>query len=193
MNNFCIIGLGNPGEKYQKTRHNIGFRILEKFSEMQNSEAQFSFSQKHNAEIVELSSEKNKLFLVKPQTFMNNSGNAAHSVLEYHKISAEQNLLVVHDDVDLPFGKIRFSRDSGPAGHNGVDSVIRQLGTQNFTRLRFGIADPASEKTLSTDVFVLKNFSAEEEKKLPELIDQAATSIDFFLEKGFSETASRYN
>lgn len=193
MNKFCIIGLGNPGEKYQKTRHNIGFRVLDNFLQSRNPEGKFSSTQKHSAETAVFSLKENKLFIAKPQTFMNNSGNAVRSILEYYDMSAEKNLLLIHDDIDLPFGKIRFSKDSGPAGHNGVSSVINQVGTQNFIRLRFGITEPFPEKDIPTETFVLKNFNSEEEKELPKLIDQTSNAIESFLENGFSLAASKYN
>ena len=194
MKSFCIVGLGNPGEKYRNTFHNIGFAILDAFLALHNSEQKFSFSKKHNAEIAEISLAETKVILVKPQTFMNKSGFAARSVLDFYKLDPFDNLLVVHDDLDLPFGKIRFSQDSGPAGHNGVSSVVEQLGSQNFVRLRFGIArEEGSEYSESAETFVLKNFSTQQQKQLPELLQHCAKSIRFFVDNGFAQTATEFN
>ncbi|HUT96405.1 MAG TPA: aminoacyl-tRNA hydrolase [Candidatus Paceibacterota bacterium] len=158
-----IVGLGNPEKKYTKTRHNIGFRIIDALEN----------------EI----SDKN-IILLKPDTFMNNSGKAVTEYLKYSNLTA-QNLIVIHDDIDLPFGEIRTSKDSSSAGHKGVQSIINELGTQNFTRVRIGInskleaQNPKSET--DTAEFVLKNFSKDEEKELPEIIKKALEEISTFL------------
>ena len=193
MKTLCIVGLGNPGKKYNNTYHNIGFAVLDVFLAMQDSKQKFSFSKKHNAEIAELQLGETKIILVKPQTYMNKSGFVAQSVLDFYKLDPINKLLVVHDDLDLPFGKIRFSRDSGAAGHNGVSSVIQQLGTQNFARLRFGIGNDNDQVMESSEKYVLKNLSAEQQKQLPRLLDYCAKSIEFFVANGFAKTATEFN
>ena len=150
-----IVGLGNPGKKYEKTRHNIGFRVVD---EMETS---FDAAQ-----------DKNLIFL-KPDNFMNNSGRAVKKILKYSKLKT-QNLIVVHDDVDLLFGDIRVSKDASSAGHKGVQSIIDTLGTKDFTRIRIGIRP--SHK-VDTEKFVLQNFSKDEEKHLPEIIKKAVGLI----------------
>jgi len=150
-----IVGLGNPGKKYAKTRHNIGFRVIDEL------EKSFDTAQ-----------DKNLIFL-KPDTFMNNSGRAVRSLTTKYKIQTT-NVIVVHDDIDLPFGKIRVSKNSSSAGHKGVQSIIDALGTKDFTRVRIGIK-PLHE--IDTTKFVLKNFTKTEEKQLPEIIKKAVGLI----------------
>jgi len=194
MKTICIVGLGNPGQKYEKNYHNIGFEILDAFLSFHDPKGEFSFSKKHGAEIAEVSLNETRLLLLKPQTFMNKSGFAVRSVLDYFKLTHESELLVVHDDLDLPFGKIRFSRDSGSAGHNGVSSVTNQLGSQNFTRLRFGIAKKVdSKQSENSEIFVLKNFSIFQQEQLPALLDHSVAAIDHFVANGFESTATVFN
>ena len=149
---ILIVGLGNPGRKYTKTRHNIGFRVIDALKD----------------EI----SDKN-VILLKPDIFMNNSGKAVKKELKYSKLNT-QDLIVIHDDIDLPFGTIRVSKDSSSAGHKGVQSIIDELRTKDFTRIRIGIK-PSYE--VDTTEFVLNKFSKEEEKQLKEIIKKAAETI----------------
>ena len=126
-----IIGLGNPGKRYTNTPHNIGFEIIDKFAK-ENNFPEFKLSKKSNA----LVSESNNIILAKPQTFMNESGKSVKKICG-GRVSAD--LIVVHDDIDLPLSKIRISKDRGSAGHKGVKSIIKELGTKNFTRIRIGV------------------------------------------------------
>ena len=136
-----IVGLGNPGKKYEKTRHNIGFLVLDRLVQ-QHRECDFSNweqSKKFNAEICGGTYKGEKVILVKPLTFMNNSGQAVGMIAQYYKIRPN-DLIVAHDEKDIPLGEIRVQKDRGPAGHNGVKSIIEHCGTKNFTRIRIGIA-----------------------------------------------------
>lgn len=157
-----IIGLGNPGEKYQKNRHNTGFIILDELKENWNF-SNFEFSKKFNADISEGIFEGDKIILAKPQTFMNNSGEAVQKIMSFYKLAPE-DILVIHDDLDINFGESKISNDSGPAGHNGVQDIINKTGTQNFKRIRVGIEGEEKRKTriIPGDVFVLQDFSVEE-------------------------------
>lgn len=157
MNIKLIVGLGNPGEKYKKTRHNIGFILLDSLA--QKMGVSFEFNPAFNAEIAEIKQGKDKIILFKPQTFMNNSGQAVSKIVNYYKIDLE-NILVIQDEIDLPFGKTKFSTNSSSAGHKGIQSIIDHLGTQDFQRWRFGINQETNP--LPTEIFVLKNFSREE-------------------------------
>lgn len=148
-----IVGLGNPGKKFIKTRHNIGFRIIDA--------------------LMKKISDKDIIFL-KPETFMNNSGNAVQTALAYYKISVE-NLCVIHDDIDLPFGTVKISKDSSSAGHKGVQSIIDELKTKKFTRIRIGIKPI---HIVDTTEFVLKNFTKKEEKKIKEITKKAVDAIE---------------
>lgn len=158
-----IVGLGNPGKKYEKTRHNIGFRVLDK---MANG---FKFEKKFNAEISVGNEDlrSKKIIFAKPQTFMNNSGEAVLAISKFYKIDPI-DIIVIHDELDLKFGKIKESFGSRSAGHNGVQSIIDRLDTKDFTRIRFGIG-PTPEK-IPSEKFVLQKFSKDEEKELKNLI-----------------------
>ena len=154
-----IVGLGNPGEKYAKNRHNVGFIILDKWVEDRG--LQWKFEKKFNAEVA---SEGEVLF-VKPQTFMNSSGEAVSKILNFYKIPPE-NLLVVHDDVDLQIGATKRQIGRGSAGHKGVESIIEDaLGTPQFWRLRVGVGKSPDPKII-TDDWVLMDLSEQEIKNL---------------------------
>ena len=153
-----IVGLGNPGKKYNKTRHNVGFRVIDEIKK----------SLKNRDDIV----------LSKPDTFMNNSGIAVKKILKYSKINT-RDLIVVHDDIDLPFGTIRTSKDSSSAGHKGVQSIIDELKSKDFTRVRIGIRP---EYEVDAIEFVLKNFNKDEEKKLKEIIKKTAEEIELLFD-----------
>jgi PTH1 family peptidyl-tRNA hydrolase len=150
-----VVGLGNPGRKYQKTRHNVGFRVIDALKD----------SLDHARD--------KKIMLLKPDTFMNNSGKVVKSLTTKYKIQTT-NIVVVHDDVDLPFGTIRISRDSSSAGHKGVQSIIDELGTKNFTRVRIGI-NP--DHKVDAEKFVLEKLNKQEEKELKETIKKAVEQI----------------
>ena len=146
-----IVGLGNPKKKYEKTRHNIGFRVIDSLDFTQDKD----------------------VILLKPNTFMNKSGKAVQECLAYYKIPVS-NLIVIHDDIDLLFGDIRVSKNSSSAGHKGVQSIIDELKTKDFTRVRIGIK-PNHE--FDTTEFVLKKFTKQEEKELKGIIKKAVGLI----------------
>ena len=157
-----IIGLGNPEEKYRNNRHNVGFLALDHIlKELQTISCSSSF----DAKICEVHM-PNKVFFVFPQTYMNNSGKAIKQILDFYKLSAK-DILVLHDDVDLALGVIKFTDDSGSAGHNGVASIIDALGTQEFRRIRIGVESRENKEHLPTDAFVLQDFSKEELEMIP--------------------------
>lgn len=166
---ILIVGLGNPGKKFQKTRHNIGSRIIDELESL-------------NLENV---------ILVKPQTFMNESGRAVKRLVKSYKLEVE-SLLVIHDDIDLPLGRIRISKGSGSAGHKGVESIIEKLGTKNFIRIRIGI-QPQEGKPKKADAFVLKNFTKNEGKILDEIIKKSAEAVKMLLEEGLEAAMNKYN
>jgi peptidyl-tRNA hydrolase, PTH1 family len=153
---FLIVGLGNPGEKYQNTRHNIGSRIIDELEPL----------------------DLKGTILARPTTFMNESGRAVKKLVSKYKIPFSK-LIVIHDDIDIPIGKIKISKNSGAGGHKGVESIIENLGTKDFIRLRIGI-QPESGKPKRAENFVLKNFSKKEEKileKVMENVDRTAEII----------------
>ncbi len=157
-----IIGLGNPGDKYQNNRHNAGFIILDELKKEWNF-PDFEFSKKFEAEISEGNLNGEKIMLAKPQTFMNNSGSAAQKIISFYKLAPE-DIAVIHDDLDIDFGIYKISEDSSAAGHNGVQDIMDKLGTQKIRRIRIGIEGTEQRKNrlVPGDVFVLQDFSTEE-------------------------------
>lgn len=177
-----IVGLGNPGEKYKNTRHNAGFLALDfllSFDGFMDAKPSHEFK----SEIFSwLNAEDEKIIFVKPQTYMNDSGQALKVICNFYKMNLAADLLVVHDDTDLPFGTIRKADSSSAAGHNGVQSIIDNLGTQDFRRIRIGVETRATRDEMPTDVFVLQNFSDEELKKLrEEIFPKVETEIKNFI------------
>jgi len=169
-----VVGLGNPGEQYKKSRHNIGFMFLDFIA---GEKADWKFDKKFNALILE---EADRV-LIKPLTFMNNSGMAVRAFLDYYKLlpkklglfTGKNNdltsiLTVVHDDLDLDFGRVKVSVNSSSAGHRGIESIISHTKTKNFKRIRFGINNEFRSK-ISAEKFVLQNFSSDELDSLKEL------------------------
>ena len=152
-----LIGLGNPGEKYKDTRHNIGFTIIE---EIAKTFAQSKWIGKFNSSYCQCWSQKKKFILLKPQTFMNNSGQAIEAVTSFYKI-ANKDLVVIHDDLDLEIGCIKLKRFGGHAGHNGLRSIHQKIG-DSYTRLRIGIGRP--EKKIDISSYVLSNFTKPQNK-----------------------------
>lgn len=161
-----IVGLGNPGKEHENTRHNAGFLIIDKM--LADHEIQATFDKKANADIAKTEISKKRVLLVKPMTYMNNSGLTVRSLVDFYKLKPE-NLIIVHDDKDIPLGEIRIQTNRGPAGHNGVKSIIEHLGTQNFLRIRVGVAPESQEKIKDTISFVIGEFAAAETKKLREV------------------------
>lgn len=185
---MIIIGLGNPGEKYARTRHNIGFRIIDQFA-MENNFPEFKLSKKFNS----LISESNKTILAKPQTFMNNSGKAIKSLTRFYKTKGT-SLAVIHDDIDLPLGKIKIVKDRSSAGHKGVESIIREIGTKDFIRVRIGIKPKQNYGPVrSSEGYVLEKFDKNEEKIIKEVIKESAKAVESLISDGLEKTMSQYN
>lgn len=163
MNKIILIaGLGNPGPKYRATRHNAGFIAVDRLAKELN--AAFKIDKKRLSQIAEGGIERQKIVIAKPQTFMNESGRAVEKLLARFRISPNK-LIVIHDEIDLPFGKIRFSQGSGAAGHKGILSIMAKIG-KDFLRIRLGIESRQNRLQIPTEDFVLQNFSAKELKTL---------------------------
>jgi PTH1 family peptidyl-tRNA hydrolase len=176
-----IVGLGNPGKKYINTRHNIGFEIIDVFAK-ENNFPEFRLNKKFNA----LVSEKENILLVKPQTFMNESGISVKKLAGVRPPLNQRgsdprnlrNLYIIHDDIDLPLGKIRISKNRGSAGHKGVESIIKELSTKNFTRIRIGIHPSCFHASVhGSKEFVLEKFKKEEKELLNQAAQQAISEI----------------
>ena len=170
-----IVGLGNPEKEYADTRHNVGFLVIDKL--VMDYETNTSFDKKANAEVFKSTINKKRVLLSKPQTYMNNSGIVVRALMDFYKLKPE-NLIVIHDDKDIPLGETRVQTDRGPAGHNGVKSIIEHLGTKNFIRIRVGVAPEDQTKIKDTANFVLGKFTAEEKKKLKKIIENVAKEIE---------------
>lgn len=175
---LLIIGLGNPGKKYEKTRHNVGFMVLDKLR-ADLELGSWAVNKKYRAEVTEGKIGKEKILLVKPQTFMNNSGQAVATAVKFYKIKPA-DIWVIHDDLDLPLGKIKIQRNRSAAGHHGVQSIIDALGTQDFVRFRVGIAPAKPTKKSGAD-FVLSKFSPTEAIILSKTLTNAVEAIKLAL------------
>jgi peptidyl-tRNA hydrolase, PTH1 family len=183
---YLITGLGNIGELYAHTRHNIGFDILDALSGTSN----ISFSDGRYGFTAELKYKGRILILLKPSTFVNLSGKAVSFYMKKHKIEQE-NLLVVLDDIALPFGTLRVRKSGGDAGHNGLINITEILGSQNFARLRFGIGNDFPQGFQVQHV--LGKWDAEEEKQLPAFIEKACEAVKSFTTVGIERTMNTFN
>jgi peptidyl-tRNA hydrolase, PTH1 family len=184
---YLIIGLGNPGREYKDTRHNIGFMLMDYLAE--KLEARGMKVQSKAITISALYNEK-KIILAKPQTYMNLSGQSVQGLLNFYKIPFE-NLLVAHDDLDIPFGTIRIRPTGGPGGQRGMADTIEQLGTKDFPRLRLGISRPPGR--MQAKDYVLQNFSKDEQKLLPEILSRASDAALEFVMNGLNAAMNKYN
>lgn len=163
-----IIGLGNPGSQYEDTRHNIGFAIINKLQQ-ESGFPEFESNKKFNAEISKGAIGSSEALLAKPQTFMNLSGESVQSIMDFYKLTSE-DLIVVHDDLDIAAGKYKIAQDSSSAGHNGVQNIIDKLSTQKFKRIRVGVGEETAEGAIKCRLgahdFVLGKFTPEEKEKI---------------------------
>lgn len=168
---FLIIGLGNPGKKYENTRHNVGSRVIDELK-------LFDFE---------------NVILAKPKTFMNKSGKAVKNLLKTYHLKPN-GLIIIHDDIDLPLGKIRIAKNRGAAGHKGVKSIIKELRTKNFIRFRVGIKPKSCIlNSKSLDKFVLQKFNKEEKKVIDEVIKKTTEAIEMVLKEGVEKAMNKFN
>lgn len=179
-----IVGLGNPGQEYAHTRHNVGFMAIDKLAEQMK--VNFSLERKLKAETAMLVHNNETLILAKPQTFMNLSGESVAKIAKFYKLE-DSNIWVVSDDIDLGFGTIRVRYEGSSGGHNGLKSIIEKIG-EEFGRFRIGIKNPSLEK-ISVEAFVLQKFSKVEAEQLPNIIDKTCTLIHHSLEKGLEHSS----
>ena len=178
MNEIYIVGLGNPGKKYSKNRHNIGFLLLENLSKKYNSNFLLKDRLKSSCSEFKINDSTYRLFL--PNTFMNNSGDAVRAIVDWYKINLNQIFIIV-DDKDLPLGKIRFRKKGSSGGHNGLKSIIEKLQTNNFNRIKIGIGSPPlidGEKNFNTISHVLGNISLEEKIILDKVYKRVIKSLE---------------
>jgi len=186
MKTYVIAGLGNPGPKYQWTRHNAGFLFLERLAFLEN----ISITRKSFSGLTgEWNYHGTRLILLKPQTFMNLSGQAVMQALQFYKLPMS-HLIVVHDELDIPFGAVRLKLGGGHGGHNGLRSIMEQLGKGDFTRLRIGIGKPLHGDTSS---YVLGNILPAEMEILPRIQDGGLEMLEMLLDEGLPKAMSLYN
>ena len=184
-----IVGLGNPGPKYQFTRHNIGFLIVDHLAK--EYRLPFTLGKKSFKSEIALGTIKNhKVLLLKPLTYMNRSGEAVVAVLNFYKNKPE-DLLVIHDDLDLPLGKIRIVKKGGAGGHNGIRSIIASLGTREFPRLRVGIGRPQGGMKVAH--YVLSNFTKEEMLLVNKIVEISTDAILTIIEDGIDKAMNQFN
>lgn len=183
----CIVGLGNPGKKYQDTRHNIGFTVIEELIGRHNWDlSNKKFKGKYALENVQ----GEKVILLKPQTFMNLSGESIRPLIDYYNIDVE-DVLIVYDDLDLPVGKIRLREKGGHGGHNGIRSTIDQLGTKEFKRLRIGVGRPSGSMPVVD--YVLGTFAQDQQEDVRISVLNAADACESWIQHSFIDTMNKFN
>ena len=185
-----MVGLGNPGLKYEFTRHNIGFRVVDSLA--QDIEIGFKKVKSYYSLISRGMINNHKVMLVKPQTFMNLSGRAVNKVVSYYKISL-RDLLIVYDDLNLELGQIRIRKRGSAGGHKGMESIIQYLHTEEIPRLRIGIGNPSVNFNFDCVSYVLSNFNSDEEDKIKETIKPSVKAIKTVIEDGFGKAMRKYN
>ncbi|MES2800882.1 MAG: aminoacyl-tRNA hydrolase [Bdellovibrionota bacterium] len=185
---YLIVGLGNPGSKYAMTRHNIGFMAADYWLK---SLGGTDWRIEHKAQTKKFKLEGKEVLLAKPQTFMNLSGESVVALINFYKID-RANVLVVHDEVDFPFGTIKMQFNRSAGGQNGVKSITQLLGTQEYARLRLGVGRPSHPDFALAD-YVLGNFSKEEQPNLDKVLDTASDAIESFILEGINKASTKYN
>jgi PTH1 family peptidyl-tRNA hydrolase len=186
-----IVGLGNPGRSYARNRHNIGFICLNRFARTQG----IKFDRKKGlARIGTGKVADNEVVLARPQTFMNNSGRSLSRLIKKFNIDLK-DLIVIHDDLDLPPAKIRISHGSGSGGHKGINSIIQEIGSQDFIRLRVGIGRPDKPQISEDDIidYVLSDFTPAEKKVIDKIIPKVSEAILCLLTEGLTPTMNKFN
>lgn len=190
---WLVVGLGNPGSKYALHRHNIGFMAIDSFvrsagnppekSEMKALTHQFTLTSADGK-----SSEK--VLLCKPQTFMNLSGEAVRALCDFYKID-QQNVVVLHDEVDFPYLTMKVQKERGHGGHNGIRDIHEKFGDNKYFRIKMGIGRPSGKMDMSSHV--LGNFSKEEMQKLPDFLNLGIDAVESLIFKGYEKTATKFN
>ncbi len=186
-----IVGLGNPGTQYQNTRHNIGFQVLKRLA-IRFTDRNLKWKKKFLAHILYHRFLEQEIILVKPQTFMNLSGRSVREIVAYYNISYNQ-LLIIYDDFHLPLGIIRIRKRGSSGGHNGMDSIINSLESEDIPRLRIGIRNDKLLENLDYSDFVLSNFLPEEKDLVENTITHAVQAVEDILNKGYNFAMREYN
>ncbi|MEJ0021547.1 MAG: aminoacyl-tRNA hydrolase [Candidatus Doudnabacteria bacterium] len=177
---ILIVGLGNPGKQYENSRHNFGFRVLDLLSGGE------PWENKYDSQIIKT----DDIILAKPQLYMNLSGKAVTQILKFYPAA---QLVVVHDELDLPLGSMKIVKNNSSAGHHGVQSIIDEIGTKDFIRIRLGIDNPEARGEIPGDEFVLQKFTPQEEKIAKEILEKTKDAIDVLQTEGLDIAQSKYN
>lgn len=185
-----VVGLGNPGLKYEFTRHNVGFRVVNSLA--RDIKTEFKRVKSYYSLISRGMINNHKVMLVKPQTFMNLSGRAVSKVVSYYKIPL-QDLLIVYDDLNLELGQVRIRKKGSNGGHKGIESIMQYLHSEEIPRLRIGIGSPSASSNFDCVTYVLSNFSYDEEDKIKETIKLSTKAIKTVIEEGFEKAMRKYN
>ena len=185
---FIIAGLGNPDEKYQGTRHNVGFDVVDRLAEKYQIAVD---TKKHRALIGKGVIEGQKVLLAKPQTYMNLSGECIREVLDYYKVDGSTNLIVIHDDISLEPGIIRVRKKGSAGGHNGLKNIIQHLGKDQFVRIKVGVGEKPAGYDLAD--YVLGHFDREEQVLMKQVSEEVCEAVQMILEKGPDAAMNVYN
>lgn len=185
-----IIGLGNPGENYKNTRHNLGFMVIDALVQDSNFKIfKKELNKKHQAEVIKGQIKDNEVILAKPQTFMNLSGEATQKIINYYKINSN-NVWIIIDDINLPLGKLKIKTKGSSGGHKGLESIIKTIKTDEITRFRLGIGQ---ERKIPKEKYVLQRFNIQELPIIKKAIRKTKEAIIFALENGINKTMTKYN
>ncbi|MEU0539385.1 aminoacyl-tRNA hydrolase [Nocardia sp. NPDC005978] len=181
-----VVGLGNPGTEYERTRHNVGFLVADVLAERVGG--RFTVHKKSGADLLEARLDGRKVLIAKPRSYMNLSGRPVAALAKFFSVPATE-VIAVHDELDLPFGVIRLKQGGGEGGHNGLRSMSQALTTKDYLRVRFGIGRPPGRQDPAD--FVLKPFSAAERKEVPVIVEQAADAVETLLRVGLVDAQNR--
>jgi len=184
---YLLIGLGNPGREYKDTRHNFGFMLIDRIAVRLNARG---LKVQSKAIVMNTTYEERKLILAKPQTFMNLSGQSVQGLVHFYKVPLT-NVMILSDDLDIPFGTIRIRASGGPGGQRGLSSILEQLGTKDVPRMRLGIGRPPGR--MDPAAYVLQNFSRDELKSISEILDHAAEAVFAFVTHGLNKSMNEFN
>lgn len=185
---FCIVGLGNPEKKYENTRHNIGFDVIDEIAEKYSiAVRERGFKALFGKGVIE----GQRVILVKPQTYMNLSGESVREITDYYKINIGEELIVISDDISLEAGTIRIRKKGSAGGHNGLKNIILHLGTENFNRIRMGVGEKPKEWDLVD--YVLGHFPKEEREKMDESVAQAVKAVEIMMTEGADAAMNAFN
>jgi len=185
---WLVVGLGNPGPDYAPTRHNVGFLVVEELAD--RARGRFAKHKRVHAQVAEERLQGQRAVLAKPSSYMNESGGPVKGLLDFYKVPMER-LVVIHDELDIPFNTLRIKLGGGDNGHNGLKSIRRSTGSGDFYRVRVGIGRPPGRQDPAD--FVLKPWGSTERKELPMLVSDAADAVELLMHEGLERAQNRYN